>query len=211
MMKNLRASHWLLAGLLLYGPAIAAQRPNEQAPVMRTTPGTPFVLDFSGAPDGGVSAGSFNNIAFSLNLREPVRKLVIRRTERLPDVVPTNDYADCTPGQESLLESQVRDLPRGDAAFVDRIDVDVLRFPQKDLKVDASVCYGVRAAQGAWRWRLTKVPLTLDPVTNRLHAQLWVKEANVDAIKLVFDGGMPRHYLRSITVTTQPLPDDRPR
>lgn len=202
----------LLAALLASCPPLmAAQQPREQDRVMKATPGTPFVLDFSGAPDGGVSAGSFNNLAFSLNLRQPVRKVVIRRQERLPDVLPTHDYADCTPGQEPLLESQIRELPRGEPSFVDRIDVELLPFPQKGLTIDASLCYGVRAAQGAWHWRLEKVPLTLDAATNRLRGQWWVKEANVDAIKLVFDGAMPRHYLRSVTVTTQLPSNDRPR
>jgi hypothetical protein len=207
-MTNARRAHRCLIVVVMAAAcglvsAQPAPQDDAQAKKMRLTPGKPFVLDFSGSPDGGVSAGSFNNFAFRLS-REPVRKLVVRRDELGKEVMATYDYADCTQGQERLLERQIRDLPPGDPTFVDRIDIEMLPFPQKEFKSEGGVCYGFRNPQGEWQWRLSTTPLTYDAGSGRVRARLWVKQANVDAVKLVFDSSMPRQYVTSVTVTTQP-------
>jgi hypothetical protein len=166
---------------------------------------TPIVLDFSSSPDGGVSAGAFNNFGFTLTLREATRKIAVERDrQQHKDVIATYDYADCTKGQESLLERPVRELPRGDAAFVDYVDLDLRPFPQKDFVSDGGVCYGFRNQDGAWHWRLTMTPLTHEAAGNRVLARVWIKEANVDALKFVFSKDLPRHFVRSVTVATLP-------
>ena len=184
---------------------VATPRQNPPNPVMKLTPVTPIVLDFSTSPDGGVSAGSFNNFGFTLSLREPMRKLAIERDrQQYKDVAATYDYADCTMGQESLLERAVRELPRGDAAFVDYVDLELRPFPQKDLSWDGGVCYGFRNAGGGWHWRLALTPLTQDAARDRVLARVWIKEANVDALKFVFSKTIPRHFVRTVTVATLP-------
>jgi hypothetical protein len=180
-----------------------AQHADEQARVMKQTPGKTFVFDFSGSPRGGVYAGNFNNFAFSLNLREPVRKLSVRSGEPGTDVIATYDYAACSRGQETLLERQIGSLSRGDATFVDYIDIEMLPLHQKDLKWEGGVCYGFRSDGGTWHWRLTSTPLTYDQTSDRVRARVWVKEPGVDAVKLVFDASVPPQYVRTVTVTTQ--------
>ena len=200
--STMLAALLVVAGLL--GRSQAAQQADAPTKVMQLTPGEPFVLDFASSPDGGVFAGNFNNFAFTLALREPVRKIAVRRDEQRTDVIATYDYADCTRGQEALLERPLRELAAGDAAWVDRVDIEMMPFPQKGLKWEGGVCYGYRQAGGAWRWHLDTTPLIHDAATNRVRARIWVKEANIDALKLVFDTTVPRQLVRTVTVTTQP-------
>jgi hypothetical protein len=184
---------------------IATPPQSPPAPVMQLTPITPIVLDFSASPDGGVSAGSFNNFGFTLALREPLRtRSIVRDRQTSADVVATYDYADCTRGQEALLERAVRQLPRGDAAFVDYVDLELRPFPQQDLVWDGGVCYGFRTADSQWHWRLTVTPLAPDAARDRVLARVWIKEANVDALKFVFSKTVPRHFVRTVTVATLP-------
>src|SRR5713226_3484342 len=90
---------WLNRGLLagLVGIACLGS-PAEDA-------GGEYVLDFSSSPNRGVSAGKFNNFAFKLDLQQPVKKRSVPAgNHRMPDVVATFDYSDCTKGQERSEE-----------------------------------------------------------------------------------------------------------
>jgi hypothetical protein len=192
----------VVAVLSLAALAIQAQRDDEQARVMRLSPGKPLLFDFSGSPHGGVLAGSFNNFALRLQLSEPTRKLVVRTGEP-GDVIATYDYAACSKGQERLIERTVANLPRGDAMFVDYIDIEMLPSLQKDLRWTGGVCYGFRTG-GKWQWQLVSTPLEHDAAANRVRARLWIKQPSVDALKLVFDESVPNLFVRTVTVTTQP-------
>lgn len=194
----------LIAAVCFLVRTSAAQEPEAKPKVMRLSPGERSVLDFSGSPNGGVSAGNFNNFGFRLSLQEPTRKIAVRREEQGIDVIASYDYADCTRGQETLLERPVRELAAGDAMWVDYVDIEMIPFPQKDMKWEGGVCYGYRNARGAWHWHLVTTPLKYDAATDRVRARIWVKEANVDALKLVFDSSVPRQYVSAVTVTSQP-------
>jgi hypothetical protein len=194
----------LIVGLCSFLSARAAQQRGAEPKVMTLTPGKQLVFDFAGSPNGGVSAGNFNNFAFGLDLQQPIRKIAIRPGEQRKDVIATYDYADCTKGQERLLEAPLGELAGGSATWVDYVDIEMMPFPQKDLKWEGGVCYGYRNPQKVWHWHLTTTPLTYDAGTNRVRARIWVKEANIDALKLVFDASVPRQYVRTVTVTTQP-------
>ena len=206
------ARAWVVGLLVLacfpVRPGIA-QRRGEQDRVMKLTPGKPFVLDFSASPNGGVLAGNFNNLAFSLRLREPVRKLALRTDEPGRDAMATYDYAACSKGQERLLERQVGNLAPGDATFVDYVDIEMLPSRQKDLHWTGGVCYGFRNAGGTWEWRLSPTPLAYDAASDRMRVRLWLKQPNVDALKLVFDESVPNLFVRTVTVTTQPSGETR--
>jgi hypothetical protein len=205
MTVSRRPRHSLIVAVVVAVCALARADAFQQPRQMQLTPGKPFVLDFSGSPDGGVSAGSFNNFAFNLSLREPARRIAVRRDELRKDTIATYDYAGCTMGQEGLLERPVRELAAGDAAWVDYVDLEMIPLPQKNLKWEGGVCYGYRRAGAGWQWRLTATPLTYDAATDRVRARIWIKEANVDALKLVFDHSVPRQFVRTVTVTIQPV------
>jgi len=163
-----------------------------------------YVLDFSGSQDHGVPGGTFQNFAFNLDLNEPMRKISVRRDEKRKDLVATYDYADCTRGQESLLEKPMSGLAPGNSAWVDYVDIEMIPPTQRDLKWTGGVCYGYRKSGGGWHWNLSSTPLTYDSATGRVRARIWVKEANIDALKLVFDYSVPRQSVRTVTITTLP-------
>lgn len=207
-MQNLKHPTRLLLLTIFAATALPAWSAAQQEPkgqAMTRTPGQAFVLDFSGSPNGGVSAGNFNNFGFILDPRAPARRIVLRPGEPRQDVIASYDYADCTRGQEALLERAVRELPRSEPAWVDRVDIEMIPFRQKQLKWEGGVCYGYRT-RGAWHWRLATTPLVYDAATDRVRARVWIKEANIDALKLVFDYSVPRQLVRTVTVTTQTAP-----
>jgi hypothetical protein len=181
-----------------------AQDPSSNERVMKLTPVEKYVLDFSPSEGGGVPGGNFDNFAFNIDPRQPVRKISMRAGDRRPDVIATYDYADCTKGQESLLEQPVRELAAGSAAWVDYVEIEMIPLAQRELKWAGGVCYGYRNPDGKWHWHLATTPLTYDPATDRVRARLWVKQANIDALKLVFDYSVPRQSVSSVTVATRP-------
>jgi hypothetical protein len=202
-----RLSNGLLVALVaitcLYSHTNAAAEAGAEPKVMKLTPVDRYVLDFSESEDGGVPGGNFDNFAFNLDLREPVRKISVRRGEQGKDVIASYDYADCTRGQESLLQKPLSELAAGNATWVDYVDIEMIPLLQKNVEWAGGVCYGYRNPSGAWHWHLAATPLTYDPATDRVRARIWVKEANIDALKLVFDYSVPRQSVRSVTLTTR--------
>lgn len=176
-----------------------------------TRNGEKYVLDFSSSPNRGVSVGKFNNFAFRIDLQKSVKAISVPLgNQRLPDLIATFDYADCTKGQESLLERPVRDLAPGDAAWVDAVEVVMLPSTQRDLEWTGGVCYGFREPGGKWYWNLTSTPFTYDSRNDRFLARIAVRRGPIDAIKLVFDYAVPPQFVSSVAFTTRaigPRPD----
>jgi hypothetical protein len=165
-----------------------------------------YVLDLSGSPNHGVSVGRFNNLAFRLDSQRPSRKLSVPAgDQRMPELVATFDYADCTKGQESLLEKPLHDLAAGDPVWVDYVDVAIVPSSQRGLKWSGGVCYGFREPGGKWHWDLTTTPLTYDKGTDRFMARVPVRRGPIDALKLVFDYSVPPQSVSSVTVATRPM------
>ena len=168
-----------------------------------------YVLDLSGSPNHGVSVGRFNNLAFRLELQRPVMKLSVPAgDQRMPGLVATFDYADCTKGQEALLERPLHDLAAGDPAWIDYVDVAIVPTSQRGLQWTGGVCYGFRDPGGKWHWDFTRTPLTYDKATDRYIARVPLRRGPVDAIKLVFDYSVPPLSVSSVTVTTRPMSSD---
>jgi hypothetical protein len=187
-----------VAGSLLYTSAAQAEgSAADVTPVIEQR----YVLDFSASQDHGVPGGTFNNLAFNLEL-QPVRKISIQRGEQRKDFIATYDYADCTKGQEPLLQQPLAGLAPGNSMWVDYVDVEMIPLAQQGVKWTGGVCYGYRKPSGAWYWNLTSTPLTYDAATGKVQARIWVKEPNVDALKLVFDYSVPRQLISSVTITT---------
>jgi hypothetical protein len=191
----------IAAGLCMQAQIAAAQ--DSTVPAMVLSPGTKYVLDFSGSPNGGVPAGTFNNFGFSLDLGKPAQKLTVKQGDRRKDVIATYDFADCSWDQESLLERPVRALNRGTGAWVDYVDIEMIPLKQKGLIWRGGVCYGYRQAHGDWQWNLVSTPLIYDEATGRVRGRIWVKQPDVDALKLVFDYSVPTQSVSKVTVTTQ--------
>jgi hypothetical protein len=180
---------------------------GAQTPTMVLSPGTPLTFDFSGSPNGGVPAGTFSNFAFTLDLNRKEQKLTVAADQPGKDVIATYDYADCSAHQERLLARTVRDLSAGTPTFVDYIDIEMIPTEQTDLSWRGGVCYGFRTA-GTWQWNLTSTPLRYDADRKLVRARLWVKQPNVDALKLVFDYAVPSQMVRAVRVTTQDIAPD---
>lgn len=173
--------------------------------------GERYVLEFSDPPSRGVWVGKFRNLAFRIDLEKTVKKIQVPNgDQRLPDLIATFDYADCTKGQESLLERPLRGLEPGVAAWVDEVEVVLVPSEQRELRWTGGVCYGFREAGGKWHWNLASTPLTLDSGTNRVLARIGVRHGPIDAVKLVFDYAVPPMFVSSVSFTTRaigPSPD----
>jgi hypothetical protein len=191
----------LPAALMIAGGLCA--RVGAAPPTMELSPGKKLAFDFSNSPNGGVPAGTFNNFALVLDLNRSEQKLTVKSGQQRKDVTATFDYADCSKGQESLLEQTVSGLAPGTAAFVDYVDIEIIPTKQKDLVWSGGVCYGFRTTTG-WHWNLASTPLTYDATAKLVRGRIWVKQPDVDALKLVFDYSVPTQSVRSVTVTTQP-------
>jgi hypothetical protein len=176
---------------------------DAATPVMVLSPGKLLEFDFSRSPNGGVPAGTFNNFGFVLDLNRPMQKPAVRSGQPQREVSASFDYADCNPNQQAQLEQSVSRLGPGTAAFVDYVDIDMIPIKQKDLIWNGGVCYGFRTATG-WHWRLTSIPLTYDAAANLVRGRIWLKQPDVDALKLVFDYSVPTQSVRAVRVTTQP-------
>lgn len=200
----------LIATLCVVAPSFAqvrtpanVQPPN--APVARPMVSS-YLLDLSESQDGGVRIGKFQNFAFPLKLGQPATRLrVARGDQHLSSLVATFDYADCTAGQEPLLERPLAELGKGDAAWVDAIDLEIVPLPQRDVEWSGGVCYGYRTPQGRWYWQLATTPLTYDASTDRVRARIAVERGPIDALKLVFQHGVPPLHVSRVTVTTRPI------
>jgi hypothetical protein len=183
---------------------VAAQQQAQPIPSETPTQVKTYVVDFSDSAGGGAPAGRFNNLAFRFNLSRPNQKLAVKMGERRADVVATYDYADCSRGQEPLLEMPLRNLARGDTAWLDYIDVETNPPSQRDLTWSGGVCIGYRKPSGNWYWNIASVPLIYDRQADRYRARIFVKEPDIDAIKLVFDHSVPLQAIRTVKITTYP-------
>jgi hypothetical protein len=202
-MTKLRSRHGALAAALVMAAGLCAQAGPAPTPTMVLSPGKKLAFDFSNSPNGGVPAGTFNNFAFVLDLNRPEQKLSVKSGQQRKDVVATHDYAGCSKNQEARLEQTVSGLAPGTPAFVDYVDIEMIPTKQKDLTWSGGVCYGYHTSSG-WHWNLTSTPLTYDATARLVRGRIWVKEPDVDALKLVFDYSVPTQSVRSVKVTTQP-------
>ena len=173
-------------------------------PVMVLSPGIKLAFDFSVSPNGGVSVGSFDNVAFVLDRNRPKRKLAVSTGQQRNDAIASFDYADCSTLHPALLERSIGCLAAGTPEFVDYVDIEFAPAMSSNPVSSGGVCYGFRTSTG-WQWRFATTPLTYDATRKRLRGRIWVKEPNVDALKLVFNYSLPRQTLRAVQVTTQPL------
>jgi len=162
-----------------------------------------YVLDFSGSQGRGVPGGNFDNFAFTLDEQNPVRKMSFQSGKQSSNLIATYDYADCTKGQEALLEKPLNGLARGTPIWVDYVDIEMIPLSQPRVTWSGGVCYGYRNSSGAWHWHLATTPLRYDSATGLVRARVWVKQNDVDALKLVFDYSVPRQAVRSVIITTQ--------
>ena len=176
----------------------------DPPPVMVLSPGKKLSFDFSTSPNGGVPAGTFDNFAFVLDLNRPEQKLTVKSGQQRKDVTATFDYADCSGNQVSLLERTAGSLAPGTPAFVDYVDIEIIPVNQKDLIWSGGVCFGFRTTTG-WHWNLAPTPLTYDASAKLVRGRVWVKQPDVDALKLVFDYSVPTQSVRTVSVTTQPV------
>jgi hypothetical protein len=202
-MTKLKSRYGMLPAGLIIAAGLCVQA-GAAPPTMVLSPGKKLVFDFSVSPNGGVPAGTFNNFAFVLDLNRPQQKLTVKSGQQRKELSATFDYADCSKNQESLLERTVSGLAPGTAAFVDYVDIEMIPTKQKGLIWSGGVCYGFRTTTG-WHWNLTSTPLTYDAKANLVRGRIWVKQPDVDALKLVFDYSVPTQSVRSVTVTTQPV------
>jgi hypothetical protein len=201
-MTKMKICRRLVSTALIVAASLCAA--DAQTPTMVLSPGKALAFDFSGSPNGGVPAGTFSNFAFALDLNRSEQKFTVTSGQPSRDVIATYDYADCSAHQETLLERTVSGLGPGTPTFVDYVDIELIPTQQKDLSWSGGVCYGFRAG-GAWHWNLTTTPLTYDAAAQLVRARLWVKQPNVDALKLVFDYAVPSQMVRAVRVTTQDI------
>ena len=198
----------LLTGLIAVGCYWALaylQKAGDPSMDNQAANGQKYVLDFSNSPNRGIRVGKFHNFGFRIDLKNAVKNISVPLgNRRLPDLVATFDYAGCMKGQEFLLESAVRELPPGDAAWVDEVEVVMVSSLKQESRGTSGICYGVREA-GKWYWNFTSTPLTYDSAANSFRARIAVKRGPIDAIKLVFGQEVPPLFLTNLSFTTRPI------
>src|SRR6266436_5400595 len=105
---------------LLAGPILAATVQGQTAEGPQLGPPRPaFVKEFPDEVKERISVGNFDNVAFALNLQQQSRKVSSLSGTPKTELVATYDYADCSKGQERLLEQPLKELKRGDSTWVD--------------------------------------------------------------------------------------------
>jgi hypothetical protein len=185
-------------------------RGNEStapAPEAHSAPVEPqrYVLDFTDAAAPGTPVGNFVNLAFNIDLREPVRKFSLPnwRGGAAPGILKTYDFADCE-NPPTALEKQLDTLPPGQSALVGSLDIELtVQEAANPPWTGEDVCFGYREPAGRWHWDQRRVTFTQDAATQRWHALLDVTR-DADAIKLVFGYGVPKLPLSRITYTASP-------
>lgn len=186
-----------LHGVPLYSQGV---EPVQRAPVRPA-----FVTQFPDKQPERVPVGNFDNVAFTISLKESSRSLSAERINDKSEVVASYDFADCSKGQERLLEKPLAKLKLGDAAWVDYVEIELVPNGPAVASQLGGVCYGTRGPEGKWRWTLTSTPLTFANDGKRVRGRLWIKDGPIDAIKLVFDHAMPRQHIDRVTVVAQPF------
>ena len=164
-----------------------------------------YVLDFSGSKPGGVLAGRFTHVAFSLDRSAPKRTFALEAVtnQAVPGVVQSNDFVSCNNKQaQTMLERSVATLEHGQASFVDHVDVEMLASQGAEWK--GAVCFGTRSAAG-WKWSFTPTAMTYDAAIDRYRVRIPVQQGPVDAFKIAFDDGtIPEQPITKITVAMRP-------
>ena len=168
--------------------------------------GGKYVLNFPRSQQDAVTGGTFNNFAFRLDLRQAVKRVAAAtENQKQPEIIASYDYAGCTAGQEFILEKPLRDLPAGNPAWVDVVEIEMIPIAQRGVKWTGGVCYGYREPGGKWRWNLIPTPLTYDAATDRVRGRISVQRGPIDALKLVFNYSVPRQVVSSVTFTTRAI------
>ena len=193
---------FVAAWLLFVPPVSLAQTAEEDPKTMQHASVEKYTIDFSASEGRGAPGGGFENFAFNLDNGRPMRRIVATPRMATKGFVTSYDFASCSPGQETLLEKPLADLGPGTAAWVDYVDIEMLPLARHDDNWEGGVCYGYRKPSGQWYWYLGPTALVYDSESERFRARLWVKEADIDAIKLVFDASVPRRPVSKVIVTT---------
>ncbi len=162
-------------------------------------PADTYILDFTSTKGGGLSVGTLVNFAFTVDLEHPVRKLNIKYGNLVkgPGFILSDDFAgSCEPKAVTLLEEHIQDLPPGTPAYVDHLDIEMIRLnvPPSDLigSNDLGVfCYGYREPSGVWHWVAESSLTTYDATTDRIRSRIEVHQGPVDAIKIVPTSNWP--------------------
>ena len=199
------ASFAVACGRTVDPPQVAsepAENPTQAASPVATSD---YVLDFSGSKPGGVLAGRFVHLAFTLDRSSPRRafSLEARTDQVVPGIVQSDDFVSCDNQKAPLmLERGAAALEPGQASYVDHVDVEMVAPRGADWK--GGVCFGTRSAAG-WKWSLAPTVMTYDAATDRFRARILVKQGPVDAFKILFDDAtVPEQPITKITVAMRP-------
>jgi hypothetical protein len=211
----------MLLGLVATGCSSEIVAPTPDAgptPVVDAGPvpaGESYVLDFTAGKYEGVLLGTGVNLAFAIDLAQPVRKFAFSNVgyNRGPGVAVDNDSAGC----EAKAPPDPLNPPEvgpGDTAQVDHVDLEMLPVPSVDADVidkkKLGACFAYRTPGGAWTWNFDEIPFTLDTVKNRMRVRIPIPHVPADALKVALDRNIPKHSVTTITYTVLPAATPAP-
>jgi hypothetical protein len=165
-----------------------------------------YILDLTGSIYGGVQLGHFNNLAFTVNLEKPVQIVDLTQGDH-PGILPTYDFAGCTSGDDASLTVNLGPLGAGDPAWVDYVDIEMLRNPppvEDALTWVGGACFGYRVPGGGWQWHFETTPVTYDAATNRFNTRIPIAHGPIDALKIMFVDEDPTHLVTTVAYTARP-------
>ncbi len=175
-------------------------------------PPNTYVLDFR--PMGGLNGGALLNLAFTVDLDQPVRLLNFKPDPNLakgPGVIYSNDFtSNCSKNASLQLETHIQDLPAGTPAYVDHIDIELgrLSVPPANLvgQTLGSFCYGYREPGGPWHWVDLQSPSTYDSAADVIRNRIEVHQGPLDALKIVQNPNWQINIVSYVATTSPPGP-----
>jgi hypothetical protein len=204
----------MLLGLVATGCSSEIVTPTPVVDAGPVPAGESYVLDFTAGKYEGVLLGSGVNLAFAIELAQPVRKFAFSTggPNKGPGVTVDNDSAGCE-AKEPLDPLNPPAVGPGDTAQVDHVDLEILPVPSIDAVVidkKLGACFAYRTPGGAWTWNFDEIPFTLDTVKSRLRVRIPIPHVPADALKVALDRNIPRHSVTTITYTVLPAATPAP-
>jgi hypothetical protein len=187
----------LLSTLLIFAVSPACGRTASPGD---TRTSSAYVLDFTPSAAGGAYVGKMINLAFTIDVTQPVRELNVPSSGGArSEYVVGSDLVSCEERAALAVESSVASLATGTTAAVETLEIQLLPESMPGIPWKGGACYGYRGADGRWSWNFDVVPLIFDSEANVWRTTLSINQPSVDALKVVFSRDVPHLRLTKAT------------
>ena len=171
-----------------------------------TPPGT-YVLDFTQSKLGGLEFGSNVNVAFTIDLQNPLRTFAIQTIDT--QVGPGLDARDDA-NKVCELPAALQEIPQiqqhlqklgpGDFASVKRVNLEITLEGKQPQDLSQLYCFAYRDQSGVWHGDEATFKRTLNEETHMFEVEIPIDKNGIDGLYLVTTDGAS--VLTTITYTT---------